>query len=49
MACAAFLMAAACDTRISLSVIRSVAPAVLPVFDRSLPLFAQTIDYIPLA
>ena len=42
-------MAAALDTRISLSVVRPVAPAVLPVSDRSLPLFANTIDHIPLA
>jgi hypothetical protein len=41
-------MAAAFDSRISLSVVRSVAPAVPPVFDRSLPLFANTIDHIPL-
>jgi hypothetical protein len=42
-------MAAALDTRIALSAVRSVAPAVPPVFDRSLPLFANTIDHIPLA
>jgi len=42
-------MAAAFSARISLPVVRAVAPAPLPVFDRSLPPVANPIDHIPLA
>jgi len=41
-------MTAVFDAHLALAVVRPVAPAVSPVFDRSLPLFAHAIDHVPL-
>ena len=42
-------MTAVFDARLSLFAVRPVSPAIQPVLDRSLPLFAHTIDHVPLA